>query len=52
MGTKKIKPELNGVEETMLLTFYARAHYSKSKKHPSLNENVIVDVILIQKYEN
>lgn len=33
MGTEKIKPELNGVAETMLLTFYARAQYSKSKKH-------------------
>lgn len=33
MKTKKIKPELNGVAETMLLTFYARAQYSKSKKH-------------------
>ena len=33
METKKIKPELNGVAETMLLTFYARAQYSKSKKH-------------------
>ena len=35
MGTEKIKPELNGVAETMLLTFYARAQYSKSKKHRS-----------------
>lgn len=33
METKKIKPELNGVAETMLLTFYARAQYSKSNKH-------------------
>lgn len=33
MGTEKIKPELNGVAETMLLTFYAWAQYSKSKKH-------------------
>ena len=33
MTNTKIKPELNGVEETMLLTFYARAQYSKSPKH-------------------
>lgn len=28
---EKIKPNLSGVNETMLLTFYARAEYSKSK---------------------
>lgn len=33
MTNAKIKPELNGVAETMLLTFYARAQYSKSPKH-------------------
>lgn len=33
MTNTKIKPELNGVAETMLLTFYARAKYSKSPKH-------------------
>lgn len=33
MTNSKIKPELNGVAETMLLTFYARAKYSKSPKH-------------------
>lgn len=33
MTNTKIKPELNGVAETMLLTFYARAQYSKSPKH-------------------
>lgn len=29
----KIKPVLNGTAETMLQSFYARAQYSKSKKH-------------------
>ena len=33
MTNTKIKPELNGVAETMLLTFYARAQYSRSPKH-------------------
>lgn len=33
MQTTKIKPELNGVTETMLQSFYARAQYSKSKRH-------------------
>lgn len=33
MQTSKIKPELNGVTETMLQSFYARAQYSKSKRH-------------------
>lgn len=33
MPTAKIKPELNGVTETMLQSFYARAQYSKSKGH-------------------
>lgn len=31
MPTTKIKPKLNGVTETMLQSFYARAQYSKSK---------------------
>lgn len=30
---EKIKPVLNGTSETMLQSFYARAQYSKSKKH-------------------
>ncbi|MDY6127526.1 MAG: class I SAM-dependent methyltransferase, partial [Anaerococcus sp.] len=30
---EKIKPVLNGSAETMLQSFYARAQYSKSKKH-------------------
>lgn len=33
MPTTKIKPKLNGVTETMLQSFYARAQYSKSKGH-------------------
>lgn len=33
MSDKKIKPNLNGAAETMLQSFYARAQYSKSKKH-------------------
>ena len=33
MTNSKIKPELNGVAETMLLTFYARAQYSRSPRH-------------------
>lgn len=33
MQTSKIKPDLNGVTETMLQSFYARAQYSKSKGH-------------------
>lgn len=30
---EKIKPILNGAAETMLQSFYARAQYSKSKRH-------------------
>lgn len=30
---EKIKPTLNGTTETMLQSFYARAKYSKSKRH-------------------
>lgn len=30
---EKIKPTLNGTTETMLQSFYARANYSRSKKH-------------------
>lgn len=33
MNEFKIKPELNGVTETMLQSFYARAQYSKRKHH-------------------
>lgn len=33
MPTSKIKPELTGVTETMLQSFYARAQYSRNKKH-------------------
>lgn len=33
MPTTKIKPKLNGVTETMLQSFYARAQYSKLKGH-------------------
>lgn len=33
MNKVKIKPELNGVAETMLQSFYARAQYSKKKHH-------------------
>lgn len=33
MNDQKIKPNLNGAAETMLQSFYARAQYSKSKKH-------------------
>lgn len=33
MNEKKIKPDLDGAAETMLQSFYARAQYSKSKKH-------------------
>lgn len=29
----KLKVDLNGTAETMLQSFYARAQYSKSKKH-------------------
>ena len=31
--TEKIRIELNGAAETMLQSFYARAQYSKSKRH-------------------
>lgn len=37
----KIKPELNGVAETMLQTIYARAQYSKQKKHIYYDEKAI-----------
>lgn len=33
MNEFKIKPDLNGVTETMLQSFYARAQYSKRKHH-------------------
>lgn len=33
MNEFKIKPDLSGVTETMLQSFYARAQYSKSKHH-------------------
>lgn len=33
MATGKIRPELNGVPETMLQSFYARAQYSRRKGH-------------------
>ncbi len=33
MSDTKIKPVLGGAAETMLQSFYARAQYSKSKKH-------------------
>lgn len=33
MNRIKIKPELNGVAETMLQSFYARAQYSQRKHH-------------------
>lgn len=36
-----IKPELNGVAETMLQTIYARAQYSKQKKHIFYDEKAI-----------
>lgn len=38
---EKIKPELNGVAETMLQTIYARAQYSKQKKHIYYDEKAI-----------
>lgn len=31
--SEKIQPTINGSAETMLQSFYARAQYSKSKKH-------------------
>ena len=31
--SEKIKVQLDGAAETMLQSFYARAQYSKSKKH-------------------
>lgn len=33
MQTSKIRPELYGTAETMLQSFYARAQYSKSRRH-------------------
>lgn len=38
---EKIKPELNGVAETMLQTIYARAWYSKQKKHLYYDEKAV-----------
>lgn len=38
---EKIKPELNGVAETMLQTIYARAQYSKQKNHIYCDEKAV-----------
>ena len=45
----KIKIELNGTAETMLQSFYARAQYSKSKKHKIYDAKAVELVERIKK---
>lgn len=46
---EKIKPVLNGTAETMLQSFYARAQYSKSKRHTKAVELKVSQKILVFK---
>lgn len=43
---EKIKPILNGAAETMLQSFYARAQYSKSKRHRLIQRGLIVERVV------
>ena len=46
----KIKPNLNGVAETMLLTLHARAQYSNTKKHKFYDQKAI-DIVENMDYD-